>query len=29
VATHVANFNIDDAFELHVAAIETPEATAT
>jgi hypothetical protein len=29
VATHVANLNIDDSLELHVAAVETPEATAT
>jgi hypothetical protein len=29
VAAHVANLNIDDSFELHVGAIETPKAAAT
>jgi hypothetical protein len=29
VATHVADLDIDNALELHVAAVETPEATAT
>ena len=29
VSTHVAHLYIDDSLELHVGAVETPEATAT